>query len=152
MKIKLTQNKYCIVDKHEFDSLNKYKWYYNNGYALRRDGKKSLFLHRYLLKAKKGQIVDHINGNRLDNRLCNLRFVTMKQNNQNRSYQKRNKTKVRGLTYRPKIKKYEVNIFSNSCAYYLGLYKDKYLAMLIYSIVALELFGNYTRFNGEELI
>lgn len=41
-------------------------------------------LHRYLMKALPGQIVDHINGNPLDNRKANLRFVTAQQNGMNR--------------------------------------------------------------------
>lgn len=44
-------------------------------------------LHRYLLRAERGQIVDHINRDRLDNRLCNLRLVTALENNWNRTKQ-----------------------------------------------------------------
>ncbi|MBN1786762.1 MAG: HNH endonuclease [Sedimentisphaerales bacterium] len=46
--------------------------------------KKYTSLPRFILKAKKGQLVDHINRNPLDNRRKNLRLVTARQNNLNR--------------------------------------------------------------------
>ena len=42
------------------------------------------YLHRYLTNAKPGEIVDHINGDRTDNRLCNLRIVNPSQNSWNK--------------------------------------------------------------------
>lgn len=42
-----------------------------------------IYLHRFLLNAPKGVLIDHINGNPLDNRKCNLRMVTVAQNNMN---------------------------------------------------------------------
>ena len=45
-----------------------------------------IYIHRYLMGCESGDntTVDHINGNKLDNRLCNLRFATMSQQNMNR--------------------------------------------------------------------
>jgi len=63
-------------------------WYFNNGY-LRREvwskGKRRReYMHRVIMGAKCGEFVDHINGDRADNRRCNLRIVTNSQNLQNR--------------------------------------------------------------------
>ena len=60
-------------------------------------------LHRYLLNAPKGLVVDHINGDTKDNRIENLRLCTQKENLQNRLDSlcfpptKNNKLGVRGL-------------------------------------------------------
>lgn len=45
---------------------------------------KLVYLHRIVSRPPKGYWVDHINRNVLDNRSCNLRWVTPKENAQNR--------------------------------------------------------------------
>jgi len=82
-----------LVDSDDVDKLNKITWhfhyqrnlsnYYISGYD--KATKKQAKIHRYIMNAKKGQVVDHINRNTLDNRKCNLRFVTYTESNKNRS-------------------------------------------------------------------
>lgn len=54
----------------------------------RSDGGKdtTIYLHRFLMGATRGQIVDHINGDKLDNRRANLRFCTASENASNRAF------------------------------------------------------------------
>jgi hypothetical protein len=78
---------YDPSDEHIF---KQYKWYItDNGYVVwrgKKEGKKqTVRLHRLIMSAQPGQIVDHINRNKLDNRRSNLRFVTAKENAQNGS-------------------------------------------------------------------
>lgn len=89
------ENVKVLVSDEDFDRVSRHKWYLtsNGKYAARMihiSGSKKYgvvqkgeSLHRFIMCAKKGQIIDHINGNGLDNRRGNLRFVTSAQNRWN---------------------------------------------------------------------
>lgn len=75
------KNRYAIVDKEDYDRVSKYRWYYNNGYAVSDFGVR---MHRFIMNPPHDMVVDHINHNRLDNRRSNLRICTQFENSQNR--------------------------------------------------------------------
>lgn len=80
-------------------------------------------LHRYIMSAPKGLMVDHINGNTLDNRKNNLRIVTSSENQQNRRGAQRNsKSGVRGVCWHKQRGKWTTRIRINGQRIYLGLY------------------------------
>ena len=64
--IKLTQNKFALVDDGNFEFLNQWKWYFNGGYAVRGYPKRIL-MHRVILNSPNGMEIDHKNRNKLDN-------------------------------------------------------------------------------------
>ena len=76
-KILLSKNNEAIVDNEDYEGLMSYKWCSVNGYAVRGKkigGKVKLyFMHREILKPRDNEVVDHINGNKSDNRKANLR-------------------------------------------------------------------------------
>lgn len=84
----LAKGKEAIVDDEDFEKVNQYKWHSDGRYAIRyldaRVGS-SIRLHRFIMNARKGQQIDHINRNPLDNRKENLRFCTSSENNFNRT-------------------------------------------------------------------
>lgn len=89
--------KTVLIDLDDVDKVKKFKWFLNfdktinNFYikAWERDKtdttRKLIKLHRYLTNCPENLVVDHINRNTLDNRKCNLRCVTIIENNNNRS-------------------------------------------------------------------
>ncbi len=91
--IPLTQDKFAIVDPQDFEELNKFDWYAkkhrNTFYAVRsvrENGRHiTINMHRLILQAPAGSIIDHKNRNGLDNRKANLRFATPAQNAANRA-------------------------------------------------------------------
>lgn len=89
MKIKASNcEKSFFIDKEDFSKINQYKsWRIGkNGYVTTR--KEGILLHRLLMNAKKGEYVDHINHNILDNRKSNLRICTNASNNWNKRFKR----------------------------------------------------------------
>jgi len=81
-KLKLTQNKISLIDNNDYARVSQYKWsYHNSGYAV--GCKPQILLHRFIMKPKKNQLIDHKNRNKLDNRKINLRFSTSRKNQYN---------------------------------------------------------------------
>ena len=88
----LTFNKKCecsgevLIDTSEVERIKQYKWYItirkSKLYCYGTIEGKKIALHRFILNSN--NIIDHINGNSLDNRKCNLREVTQQQNSYNR--------------------------------------------------------------------
>jgi hypothetical protein len=98
MLIELTRGKQAIIDEIDMDLAGR-SWHAVPGhrsignytfYAARRKGSKSITLHRVILerilsrKLRAGEECDHIDGNGLNNRRCNLRLVDHRRNIRNR--------------------------------------------------------------------
>ena len=116
-RINLSQGLYAIIDKEDEDRVNKHKWCAvfqtnsNNYYAYSMIDGKHCSLSHFILnhdpKKTKGKfVVDHINRNPLDNRKCNLRIVSIRQNNINKNKQKNNKSGIVGVSHDKKNFKY----------------------------------------------
>ena len=96
------KNGYAIIDSRYSAETNKRNWNKDSrGYACARIKDRYVLLHRLIIDAKKGEIVDHINRNRLDNRTSNLRIATRSQNTLNSAMRLDNTTGYRGV-YRVK--------------------------------------------------
>src|ERR1051325_6561101 len=103
-KIKLTRGKYAIVDDEDYGSLSKFKWcahqptksreiyYASRRYRLEKGHYPFVLMHRQIMNPPKGYVVDHINGDSLDNRRVNLRIVTQRENTLNQKKHREGKT------------------------------------------------------------
>ena len=76
--------------------------------------------------------IDHIDGNKSNNKIENLRLATEMENAQNRDKQKNNKTGFKGVTYHKKDKKYQAQIHSKGKTLFLGYYDTPELASAAY--------------------
>ncbi len=78
--------KYAIVDINILPKLKNIYLSYDGSYARVGTSKgRKVYLHHIVIGRPEGSlVVDHINRDKLDNRLCNLRFVTKSENNKNR--------------------------------------------------------------------
>ena len=95
-------DKSMLVDTSTWIYLSKYIWSYHKstGYASTNleDGKFAAY-HYLILECPDGYVRDHINRDRLDNRLCNLRVITQEANCYNRSTYASNRFGVKGVSY-----------------------------------------------------
>jgi hypothetical protein len=102
-----------------------------NGYvyfSVWRDGKsRPRTLHGFLMQPSKGAHVDHINGDKLDNRRVNLRVVSPQLNQVNRKrLNKNNLSGIRGVAFVPQLspnKPWRAQITVNRKNYHLGLFE-----------------------------
>ncbi len=136
-------------------------WYWcetkNGGYAHRQYrnhgdgseyGKQTLVLmHRQIIKAPKGQNVDHIDRNGLNNQRANLRLCTHAENLWN---QKRKRAGYKGVTRKPGQEKWQCFITANDVVHYLGSYACPEAAAREYDKLAKLLHGEYALLNFPE--
>jgi hypothetical protein len=156
------KNKIIIIDDSNYEKFSKYKWaitwdgyvkatnYYGEIPAYRKNTtnkiQRSLLLHRYLTNTVGTNMIDHINGNRLDNRLSNLRPIDYFGNARNRKGNS-NKKLPKGvyLTGRSN-KKYRVRV-QTKLGYTLegGSFECVAAAALKYNELSRSLFGEHHR-------
>lgn len=127
-------------------------WHVNTyGYAVNWSRRvKSLgsgLLHRLVLNAPKGMEVDHINGDRLDNRRENLRLVTRQQNARNRGANRSNRSGYKGVSLGHSAWLAYIAISGKNIA--LGSFKTAEDAAKAYNEAAIKLFGEHARLNKE---
>ena len=145
------------VDQNDVPLINQFTWYLNpDGYwssGRNEEGKtKHYLMHRLIMNCPKGLEVDHINGDKLDNRRSNLRICTRQQNARNITVKKQNATSVyRGVSLnRQQGGRYNywfAAIKLNGKAMAIGTFKSELHAAMAYDIAAKELFGEYANLN-----
>jgi len=160
-EIILTQNKVTLVDDEDYEYLNHWKWYaykYKKGttyYAGRNTSRKlgsqkRIPMHNQLLGYQDNNIIDHKDGNGLNNQKTNIRFCTFSQNSRNKKgFSSSNYKGVYKKLNRPnRIKCYEASIYFNNKSHYLGSFKTPQEAAIAYNKAAILNFGEFARLNN----
>jgi hypothetical protein len=101
------------IDIEDIEKVKDIKWHLisNNGYVCgnNKNGKDFL-LHRYLMKPDNDELIDHINGNKLDNREFNLRKANKSQNAMNSKKPSNNSSGTKGVSWDKRSEKWEAYI------------------------------------------
>lgn len=143
-----------LIDKNLKDEILKVYWFVEpNGYVKSVTGRKhktALTLHKFVLdcnkvKVPKGFDIDHINGNKSDNRFCNLRVASRSQNNINRNNISKNSTSgFTGVSYRKAKDDYRAYITYKGKQISLGIYKNKEEAIKARKEAEVKYYGEFS--------
>ena len=149
--IPLGHGLFATIDAADYEELSRYRWhafrYSGTVYAVCHAKGRTVYMHRMLMRPHRGHVVDHTDGNGLNNRRCNLRVCTPRQNRANArprggssrfvgAYRKRDKW-VAGITSRGKY-------------YHAGQFDDEVEAARARDRKAYELHGPYAYLNRPE--
>jgi HNH endonuclease/AP2 domain len=157
-EIALNDGHIALVDDEDFELVAKRKWRYQ-GTAERgfyvvctRWGAghgPNVLMHRVILGLldRRYPLVDHENGNTLDNRRSNLRIATHGQNQANRRRNKNNRSGFRGVCWNKQARKWQAGVRHLGRSQYLGLFESAEEAARAYDARVIELRGDFARPN-----
>lgn len=152
LRIPLTRGRFALISWRDLEIVIKYKWCYSGpGYAqanlgnYRRD-----YMHRVILNLPKGVFVDHVNGDKLDNRRSNLRTASRSENARNRRSNRTSTSRFLGVSWCAPRRKWKAQIAVKSKNTFIGRYDLEEDAAKAYDSRASELFGEFANLNFKE--
>jgi len=150
-RIPLGKGLFATVDTADYEEVRQYRWRaIRNGrkvYAATRKNGRTVYMHRMLMRPRKGYVVDHIDGNGLNNRRCNLRVCTPAQNLANKGPLGGTSRFVGVYRYRDK---WVAHVVCRGKHYYVGAFADEVEAAKARDRKAYELHGQYAYLNFPE--
>lgn len=147
------EGKFAIVDDEDYEFLSQYKWFAfypgrgNHVYARAIVNKKDFLMHKLLIKSPEGMVIDHIDGNSLNNQRKNLRVCSIADNVKNQKIRIDNKSGFKGVYWKKDKRKWEVTLQINGNKIFGGYYKNKIDAAKAYNFHALKYFGEFAKIN-----
>lgn len=147
------------VDAEDYGYLSQFRWTLPKlGYAARHEKGETIYMHREIMKLKKGdgKYVDHINHDKLDNRKDNLRVCTKSQNQSNQQAKKKldgsSQSKYKGVSLRSKNRgnkpwRCRIAYKGKTITKYFATEKE---AAIAYNKLAIEIHGEFAYLNEIE--
>lgn len=147
--IPLTKGYDAIVDAEDYSDVARFKWtalVAKSGiiYAYRRENRKTIYLHRYIMQPSAGLVVDHANHNGLDNRRKNLRVTTHSNNHFNSRARRNAGSQYKGLYWSKQKGKWHVRaIDRDGKSHHGGFFEEELVAAEAYKNLAIKLQGEF---------
>ncbi|MBD5153088.1 MAG: hypothetical protein HDT16_11700 [Oscillibacter sp.] len=142
-------DKEMVTDLDIWDRAKEYCWSLQaRGYAMAKIPQmgKTVTFHIFAFpECPDGMVRDHINGNKLDNRRSNIRFVLQRENSKNRGTGKNNASGHIGVSWNKKEKKWTAKITVDGKNIQLGYFQDKEDAIAARKQAEIKYFGEYRR-------
>lgn len=153
MNIRFGKDKYILIDDEDYDKVKGLCLYSSgrNGYVKLKHNGKAVFLHRFLLGLKEDDkyLVDHKNGDKLDNRKANLRLCTKAENAHNiRKLSQHNSSGYKGVFFDKYGDRWRAKIQYMGKSIFLGSFKSALEAAKAYDRAAKQYFGEFACTNA----
>lgn len=155
--VQLTHGQWAVVDDDVYPAVAQWKWQAIRGplgcwYARRAhyhdDGRiEYRLMHREILGLIDGPMVDHRDGNCLNNRRSNLRACSHLQNSRNTKLNQRNKSGFKGVSWSTAAGKWRASLCINKRQTHLGVFECAEDAARAYDAAAAREFGEFARTN-----
>ena len=147
--IKLNKDRSAMIDDCDYNKVNKFRWYVSwNGYAMSNIKGRQTRMHRLILGLSNDKrIIDHVDGNKLNNTRSNLRFSDKSTNGANRNKTVLNKSGYKGVHFDKINRNWRAMIRVHGKSKHIGSFSDVYDAALAYNRAALAYFGEFARLN-----
>lgn len=155
VQVRLTSGGYALIDEDDAERVRAFRW------GESREGRsvyarmtnttyipaRNKSLHRFVMRATPDVVVDHINGNGLDNRRCNLRLCSSRENSLNRRMYETDEKSSRFKGVRLSGRRWVATIGVDGEQITIGAFDDEAEAAKAYDAAALEKFGEFARTN-----
>jgi len=152
--IPLTRGRVAIVDASDYAWLSLHKWHLASPrgrcYAGRSRHGKRISMHREIMVPLDGYVVDHIDGDGLNNQRSNLRICTVHENHRNQAKAPGLSSRYKGVHHNKRTGKYHANIRPHRKGIYLGSFDSEIEAARAYDRKAVELYGEFAWLNFPE--
>lgn len=150
-EVLLTQGRVALIDDHDLPLISQYTWcavkHHGNWYAMTATTGKKIKMHRLIMAASPGILVDHADGDGLNNQRSNLRLSTLSQNQWNRR-RSSGLSRFKGVTKNKGCKSWIAAITVNRKRIHLGSFINEADAARAYDEAALEYFGAFACTNA----
>ena len=145
-----------LIDTEDYEKVKDYYWRFDghNGYIETFIKTKRLPMHRFIMGAGEGDVVDHLNHDQTDNRKVNLRIVTPLENAINRKRRADNTSGCTGVCYHKGRgrKHWRASITVNKKVIHLGAYETFEEAVAARKAAEEKYFGAYSYDNSIEAV
>ena len=158
-EIKTKRGDVILVDDEDFEFAANYNWNVGSGGYARRNKRRgdpehegaTILLHRQLMGLAYGDagIVDHINGNRLDNRRANLRLCNRSENTRNQKKRSTNTSGYKGVCFHKGCQKWGATIHYGGRQRHIGMFDTPELAYAAYCDAARRHHGEFANVGIE---